>query len=629
MNGRKIVGGVLLLTAFVCAVLAAACADTGRITLYAPTNLQINADILTWDEVEHAEGYVVTINDTDYATETNYLDLFTLTASPDPFEISVYARGDFIQYNDSDQSEKIVYTVAFPTEFAVRSINDGQAYEIAAANDKIEGKLVIPNSIQGIPVTQIADRGFENCTGLTGVIFSKNLISVGTAAFYGCANLTRVEFNAGLFNIQSSAFFNTAVAEIRLPNTLNTIGVDAFGACPNLTSLSVAGDGDVFVDDGNCIIRAEDNALVVGCAASVIPDYVASIESGAFAGSGLTEITVPGNVQTVGPAAFSGCSFLEKVTIEEGVQSIGNPQSTLSEVFYSCSALKEINLPASVSYITGDMLSKCNNLEKIEIAEGSPFISDGLCIIRKEDNMLIAGCANSTIPDYVTGIGRDAFSESAIERAVLPASVKTIETCAFYHCTKLTYVYFPQGLTTIESSAFAKCSKLRFIAIPQSVTSIDSLVFYEDSALSVILPTSVQSIGNQAFTGATVYTSSPTRTHEGWINETNPLYTSLWAASCKIVYGCELGYDDGVPYVISFTYIPPSLNSSEYTVNGTNYFIPCREGYEFAGWATEENGEVVYESALVNGVTVTLTEEQKEIIPAGTTLYAVWKPAAS
>ena len=103
-------------------------------------------------------------------------------------------------------------------------------------------------------------------------------------------------------------------------------------------------------------------------------------------------------------------------------------------------------------------------------------------IIETATNTLIAGCKKSIIPSSVTSIGSNAF----------------------YGCTGLTSIEIPNSVTSIGSNAFSGCTGLTSIEIPNSVTSIGYDAFYGCTGLtSIEIPNSVTSIGYDAFYGCT------------------------------------------------------------------------------------------------------------------------------
>jgi len=90
---------------------------------------------------------------------------------------------------------------------------------------------------------------------------------------------------------------------------------------------------------------------------------------------------------------------------------------------------------------------------------------------------------NYTYP--VTTIGQDAFEYcSNLQSVTLPNSITAIYSYAFYYCTKLGSVNLPEGLTSINQYAFYSCN-LDTIVIPSSVTSIGSKAFQGNPIKSV------------------------------------------------------------------------------------------------------------------------------------------------
>ena len=75
-------------------------------------------------------------------------------------------------------------------------------------------------------------------------------------------------------------------------------------------------------------------------------------------------------------------------------------------------------------------------------------------------------------------------------------------TAEFGDCEKLTSVVLPSSLITIGGGAFTGCSSLSSITLPNSLTTIGEDAFNECSALtSIVLPNSLTTIGNDAFSG--------------------------------------------------------------------------------------------------------------------------------
>ena len=143
---------------------------------------------------------------------------------------------------------------------------------------------------------------------------------------------------------------------------------------------------------------------------------------------GLTSISLPYGITSIGVYAFAECSSLDKIDIPDSVTRIG------FGAFWR-SALTCFHVPKSVDDITGDAFAYCPYLSSITVSEYnltyySPEGSNA--IIKRGTETLIAGC--STIPEGVLEIGRYAFKGRSIQSIKIPGSVQRINTEAFVGC---------------------------------------------------------------------------------------------------------------------------------------------------------------------------------------------------
>ena len=262
---------------------------------------------------------------------------------------------------------------------------------------------------------------------------------------------------------------------------------------------------------------------------------VKAIGNFAFAGcSGLTSITIPDSVTSIGIEAFNNCTSLINVTFEESSQLA----SIRSMAFNNCSSLTSITIPSSVTSIGDNAFYRCTSLTSIMVDENNTAYSsvDGV-LFNKDKTILIIcpigktstsysipygveiigdaafeGCINLTsitIPNSVTSIGEIAFSRcGSLTSITIPDSVTSIGARAFYSCGSLTSITIPDGVTSIGESAFNDCTNLTSITIPDSVTSIGERAFSRCGSLtSITIPDSVTLIGQYAFNNCTSLTS--------------------------------------------------------------------------------------------------------------------------
>ena len=232
--------------------------------------------------------------------------------------------------------------------------------------------------------------------------------------------------------------------------------------------------------------------------------------------SGLTSLTLPSNVTSIGRYAFGGCRELTSLTIPSSVTSIGDG------AFYDCRGLTSLTIPSSVTSIGESAFSFCSGLTSFAIPSSVTSIGD-------DAFRGCSGLTSLTIPSSVTSIGEGAFSDcSGLTNLTILSSVASIgkdtfRGCsgltsltisssvispAFSGCTSLTSLTITSSVTSIGSSAFSGCSGLTSLTIPSSVTSIGSSAFYGCSGLtSLTIPSSVTSIRSGAFSGCSGLTS--------------------------------------------------------------------------------------------------------------------------
>jgi hypothetical protein len=207
--------------------------------------------------------------------------------------------------------------------------------------------------------------------------------------------------------------------------------------------------------------------------------------------SGLTSLTIPSGVTSIGIGAFGDCSGLTSLTIPSGVTSIGN------WAFSDCIGLTSLTLPSGVTEIGKSAFDGCSGLTSVNIPSGVTSIS----------GWAFSGCSgltSLTIPSGVTSIGQRAFSDCrGLTSLTLPSSVTSIDQGAFYGCSGLTSLTIPSGVTSIGQGAFLYCSGLTSLTIPSGVTSIGKYAFYDCSRLTSIYvyPENLPELGTDIFTG--------------------------------------------------------------------------------------------------------------------------------
>ena len=354
-------------------------------------------------------------------------------------------------------------------------------------------------------ITRIGDCAFDGL-GITSITIPDSVTSIGNDAFGDCENLTDITIPDSVTSIGEGAFRNCkSLTSITIPCSVTSIGDYTFYGCKSLTSITIPCSVTSIGYKAFCFCENLTNIT--------IPDSVTSIGDDAFYYcASLTSITIPNGVTSIGDYTFYGCTSLTSITIPNSVTSIEN------FTFYGCTSLTSITIPNSVTSIGNYTFYGCTSLTSITIPDS--VISIGWCAFYD-----CASLTSITIPNSITSIGLEAFDNTpwydskpdgivyigkilyrykgdmpANTNIVIPDSVASIGYRAFYDCTNLTSITIPNSVTSIEESAFGWCEGLTSITIPNSVTSIEESAFQCCKGLtSVTIPDSVKSVGQSAF----------------------------------------------------------------------------------------------------------------------------------
>lgn len=219
---------------------------------------------------------------------------------------------------------------------------------------------------------------------------------------------------------------------------------------------------------GYSVIAIGDKAFLCayGLTKITIPSGVTSIGDEAFCNSDLKEISLPSSLKSLGKGAFRGCGKLTSINIPDNVTSIK------TETFFMCRKLKTVKLPSKLKSIGERAFSSSSET--------------------------IMALSKITIPSTVTSIGKYAFYKTNLESISIPKGVKSISEGTFSGCTKLTKVTIPSSITNIGRNAFYNCA-FSSIKLPSLLESIGSYAFSNTKLKSVTIPNKVKTIPEYCF----------------------------------------------------------------------------------------------------------------------------------
>lgn len=333
-------------------------------------------------------------------------------------------------------------------------VESGEVY-ILDFDETVTGEVVMPETIEGLPVTLIAYAAFQY-TQISRVVISDSVRIIRPEVFRNARNLTSVEIGDGVTEIQKRAFYECAsLTTITFGNGLTKIGEEAFYSNESLTT-----------------IHWGTSPLEIG------PEAFGRCLA-------LSSLILPSNVTTIAEEAFAACLSLTSVTLGSGLTSIAG------DAFNRSTALSAVLVdPANTRFSSVDgVLFDYNQTELVIYPYGK-------------------ATTQYTVPEGVTRIGPGAFSvasgspvpASTLTEVILPTTLESVGERAFYNTEIASVTFQGNSLAVIEDGAFQLCSNLTSVSLPDSVMLIGAFAFTHCRNLSEVdLGEGLESIGFRAF----------------------------------------------------------------------------------------------------------------------------------
>lgn len=355
---------------------------------------------------------------------------------------SVYADGAIVTNLSAVQGAVVnLYATWSPALKWTYSLSDGKATltgvrDAQGNTSTITGMLRLPDSVDGYPVTGIASYAFR-MLNVTSIVIPDSVTSIGQEAFASCSSLTDIVFPPGVTNLPYGVCdLCTSLAHVTLPSNLVSIGQRAFEWCRGIREIS-------------------------------FPTTLRSIDTWAFDSAKFTRLDLPEGLTTLAERAFNRNSLLTDVVI-----------------------------PSSVTNL-GAAFAQCPALTNVVVASGNKCYKAGT-------NCVVTADGTELVMVYGLPSGFD-----------MPQGIKIIGPRAFYYQTKLTNLFCSPTLADIGQNAFYGCAALSSVTFSSTVTNIGNDAFWDCPVLSeVVFPVRDQDVykGTDAFpTNRSVAVTVPSR----------------------------------------------------------------------------------------------------------------------
>ncbi|MBE5752245.1 MAG: leucine-rich repeat domain-containing protein [Clostridiales bacterium] len=328
-------------------------------------------------------------------------------------------------------------------------------YRLIGLGLAAESDIVISSTYNGLPVTEIAERVFNDVAHISSVTIPDTVTTIGNSAFAWCENLTSV----------------------KIGSSVTTIGSGAFAWCENLTSVTI---GDSVTTIGNRAFEDCENLTSV-----TIPDSVTTIGYSAFQDcENLTSVTIGNSVTEIGEETFYGCRNLTSVYYTGnivgwcGISGLSALMSQDVDLYINNEKVVDLVVPDDVEKINDYAFAYCDSLTSVTLPDSVMMIGQNA----------FYGCPDElfTIYENVKYLGNEVNPYYALIETVantyssytIQKQTKVIADYAFAHCDTLTSVTIPDSVTTIGNKAFAYCYNLTSVTIPDSVAAMGECAFY-------------------------------------------------------------------------------------------------------------------------------------------------------
>lgn len=360
----------------------------------------------------------------------------------------------------------------------------------------IFGEKGAPKSLESVRAggTVVPDRAFAGCEFLTCVVLTEAQ-NVGNNAFENCPLLE----------------------EVVLPQSVTAMGAGLFDGCERIKAVTLPylGDGADLLYAGfafgganyldNMSAMPESLRSLTVYIDGKVPDYAF------YECDRLTELTLIGNVQSLGDYSFYRCKRLKTLSLV-GEEGFGGVSDLGIYTFAFCSALNAIQLSSDVTSVPDGCFYSCASLRNLTFGALANSLPDGVTSIGYSSFAYCENLVGMELSSAITTIPDDAFLGCAyLTEVTIPKAVEAIGDNAFKGCGNMKSLVFEQGsrLELIGDSAFGYCTSLKELSLPDSVEGMGDFVLAHCWSLKAVrLSTSLSVIPDGTFFGCTVLVSA-------------------------------------------------------------------------------------------------------------------------
>lgn len=282
-------------------------------------------------------------------------------------------------------------------------------------------------------VTEIGRGAFSGCGSLESLIVPGSIGVIPEAAFYG-TSLKNVQIGHGVTTIENKAFQGANFETLVLPETVTSIGIEAFKNCKALKNLTLPSGLEnigfrLFEGCDAIVYNVYEGMNYLGNADNPYMVLVIGVDEE------ITDLTVHDQAQWIIAKHTAGKDYHEECLLPN---------------------LRTLHIGKNVEYIEQGVFLSTTLLTDIQVSpENKVFHSQNNCIIETASKTLLIACETSVIPDdgSVTTIGLMAFAfQQQRKLLIIPDAITHIEANAFESCPNLEALIIGSGVEKIEGA---------------------------------------------------------------------------------------------------------------------------------------------------------------------------------
>lgn len=442
---------------------------------------------------------------------TEPVEIVTLPELTVPAEPDTRAYTDLAPYT-TERLDKLF--VGSPTS-AVADFTYTVTYDLVECGSVIitgytggDTVVVIPDTVEGMSVTHIAEGAFADKTFIEAISIPNTVGVIGKGAFKGCKGLESMR--TPTFTCQDAPYFGALFGAetfeangYSVPTSLKTLAITQWTA-PEGMDASPAG------------LQIPATAFYACYSLEVVdlPAYTTEIGDFAFYGCQFLAYIDLGDtrLETVGRNAFTNCGSLLRLDIPDTAQSLG------FAMLEGCGKLEALDLPFAGGWRVGQAPAEAEDGDATYLGyifgAADHTLTEGFIPASLISVTLKKGCGDIApnaffacspirevnLPEGVTAIGRRAFYGcEGLAQMILPDTVATLGDDAFNGCIRLASFTGGKNLQAMGIQAFMNCLSLKTVTLPDTVTYLPNSCFAGCSALESLTADGVATQGKQVF----------------------------------------------------------------------------------------------------------------------------------